>query len=112
MSEKWNDLCAKVGRATDRALAKAEAIAARAAQKQKIRDNQKKLERTYARLGRLAYRQLKANDTCILQYAHATAALVDQIDALKTERAILRRELEAMNAADAKEDAPNEKTPE
>ena len=89
MSKKWMAFCEKAGEITDATLGKAAVWGEYAALRRKIAKNEQKLNRAFAQLGMLAYRQMKDYDTNLLKYPKDYAAKVDAIDALRRERKLL-----------------------
>lgn len=91
----WNEIRASVGRAANKALKKTEELADTAGMHLKLKNLENKREEKYAALGKLTYRQLKAEET----FTEEIAKLIGELDEIREKIRVVKDEIEAAKKA-------------
>ena len=86
----WNDIKTNIERAANKTMQKAGELADTASLHFKYKTSKAKLSEKFEKLGRLTYKQLKAETS----YAEAIAEVIAEIDALRDEISELKEKIE------------------
>ena len=99
----WNDIKTNIGNAANKTVKKAGELADTASLHFKYRTSKAKLAEKFEKLGRLTYKQLKAE----VSYAEAIADVISDIDELREEIQALKEKID--EEKQARKDAKAEK---
>lgn len=98
----WNKFCTSVGNVANKTISKTEELAETASMYVKLKSLQSKRDELYKKLGKLTYKQLKAE----LDMADEIAKIVADIDAVKSDIDVQKTKIDQAKAdrARAKEE--------